>query len=99
MARSNCRWTGADMLKLKDLAQKYPAATIAEQLGRSPTALAVKAHELQLIIEIASTWQNANVRWRSPTRRGLIFRRRSRPSAPGSLAALSPFRPHVWAAL
>ena len=67
MARSNRRWTGADMLKLKDLAQKYPAATIAEQLGRSPTALAVKAHELQL----SSTWQNANVRWRSPTHRGL----------------------------
>ena len=52
MARSNCRWTGADMLKLKDLAQKYPAATIAEQLGRSPTALAVKAHELQLSLRL-----------------------------------------------
>ncbi len=52
MGRSNRRWTGADMLKLKDLAQKYPAATIAEQLGRSPTALAVKAHELQLSLRL-----------------------------------------------
>jgi hypothetical protein len=33
------------------------------------------------------------------TRRGLTFRRRSRPSALGSLAGLSPFRPHVWVGL
>ena len=52
MAGSIRRWSGDDISKLKMLAQKHPAATIAEQLGRSPAALAVKAHELKLSLKL-----------------------------------------------
>jgi len=52
MTGSIRRWSSDDILKLKMLAQKYPAATIAEQLGRSPAALAVKAHELKLSLKL-----------------------------------------------
>jgi hypothetical protein len=49
MPQSNIRrWTADDIAKLKTLAQKLPPAEIAAKLGRSPSALAVKAHELKL---------------------------------------------------
>ena len=52
MTGSIRRWSGDDISKLKMLAQKYPAATIAKELGRSPAALAVKAHELKLSLKL-----------------------------------------------
>jgi hypothetical protein len=52
MTGSIRRWSGDDISTLRMLAQKYPAATIAEKLGRSPAALAVKAHELKLSLKL-----------------------------------------------
>jgi hypothetical protein len=47
------RWSDYDIAKLKSMAQKYPTAAIAAQLGRSPAATIVKAHELNLSLESA----------------------------------------------
>lgn len=49
---TSARWTGEDIQKLTELAQKYPTAGIAAQLGRSVSALAVKAHELKLSLRV-----------------------------------------------
>jgi hypothetical protein len=46
------RWTADEIVKLKDLAQKQPAAQIAAQLGRSRSATSVKAHELKLSLRM-----------------------------------------------
>lgn len=40
------RWTADDIAKLKNLAQKQTRKVIAAELGRSPSATAVKAHQL-----------------------------------------------------
>jgi hypothetical protein len=37
------RWTDDDVEKLKGMAQKYPAASIAAELGRGLSATMVKA--------------------------------------------------------
>jgi len=58
MTGSIRRWSGEDILKLKTLAQKYPTATIAEEPGRSPAALAVKAHELKLSLKLKRPTSN-----------------------------------------
>ena len=42
------RWTPEEISKLKNMAQKYPAAKIAEELGRGVAATMVKAHELKV---------------------------------------------------
>jgi hypothetical protein len=42
------RWTPEEISKLKSMAQKYPAAKVAEELGRGISATMVKAHELKL---------------------------------------------------
>jgi hypothetical protein len=42
------RWSPEEISKLKSMAQKYPAAKIAEELGRGISATMVKAHELKL---------------------------------------------------
>jgi hypothetical protein len=42
------RWSPEDISKLKNMAQKYPAAQIAEELGRGVAATMVKAHELKV---------------------------------------------------
>ena len=52
MGKPGPRWTAEDVAKLKAMAQKYPAERIAEQLGRSASALAVKAHELKLSLRV-----------------------------------------------
>jgi hypothetical protein len=52
MSKPGRRWTGEDIQKLKSLAQKYPTASIAGQLGRSVSALAVKAHELKVSLRV-----------------------------------------------
>ena len=46
------RWTADDIAKLKNLAQKQRPADIAAQLGRSVSATAVKAHELNLSLKM-----------------------------------------------
>jgi hypothetical protein len=46
------RWTPEEISKLKSMAQKYPAARIAEELGRGLSATVVKAHELKLSLRI-----------------------------------------------
>jgi len=52
MTKKVRRWSGEDIKILKDLAQKLPAANIAARLGRSPAALAVKAHELRVSLRV-----------------------------------------------
>jgi hypothetical protein len=42
------RWTADDNAKLKNMAQKFPSAEIASQLGRSKGATIVQAHKLKL---------------------------------------------------
>jgi len=51
-ALNSRRWTADEIAMLKNLAQKYPAAAIAGQLGRSAAATAIKAHELKLSLRI-----------------------------------------------
>jgi hypothetical protein len=46
------RWNTDDIAKLKSMAQKFPAAAIAVELGRSTTATVVKAHELKLSLRV-----------------------------------------------
>jgi len=46
------RWTPEEISKLKGMAQKYPAAEIAEALGRGHSAVFVKAHELKLSLRL-----------------------------------------------
>jgi len=46
------RWTADDIAKLKNLAQKQPRQVIAAELGRSPSATAVKAHQLGLSLKV-----------------------------------------------
>jgi hypothetical protein len=46
------RWSDYDIAKLKSMAQKYPTAAIAAQLGRSTAATIVKAHELNLSLRV-----------------------------------------------
>jgi len=53
MARSiHRRWTADDVTKLRQLAGKHPRNAIAAQLGRGPSALAVKAHQLKVSLRI-----------------------------------------------
>jgi hypothetical protein len=46
------RWTADDIAKLKNLAQKQRCEAIAAELGRSPSATAVKAHQLRLSLRV-----------------------------------------------
>jgi hypothetical protein len=53
MARSiHRRWTADDVTKLRQLAGKHPRNAIAAQLGRGPSALAVKAHQLKVSLRV-----------------------------------------------
>jgi hypothetical protein len=45
------RWTADDIAKLKNLAQKQTRKVIASELGRSPSATAVKAHQLGISLK------------------------------------------------
>jgi hypothetical protein len=46
------RWTSDDISILKKMAQTHPMAQIAEQLGRSPSAIAFKAYEMRLTLKM-----------------------------------------------
>ena len=39
-------WSDKDIMKLRDMAGRYPAGQIAEELGRAVTAIYVKASDL-----------------------------------------------------
>ncbi len=53
MARSiRRRWTADDVTKLRQLAGKHPRNAVAAQLGRGPSALAVKAHQLKVSLKV-----------------------------------------------
>lgn len=45
-------WTDDDVARLKAMAQKFPTAKIARDLGRSIGATIVKAHQLKLSLRI-----------------------------------------------
>jgi len=57
------RWNADDIAKLKNLARKQPRLIIAAELGRSPSATSVKAHQLGLSLKV--TANNTDI----PTRR------------------------------
>ena len=52
MAAPGPRWTDTDLEKLRDLAGKYPTATIASKLGRGRSSVAVKAHRLCISLRV-----------------------------------------------
>jgi hypothetical protein len=52
MYRSNRPWAEDDIVKLRELAQKYPATTIARQLGRTMGAVSAKARTLKLSLRM-----------------------------------------------
>ena len=46
------RWTDEDVAMLRSMAQKYPSAQIASELGRAVSAVRVKAHELDISLRM-----------------------------------------------
>jgi hypothetical protein len=46
------RWTPDEVAKLKSMAQKWPTAQIAAQLGRAPSAVTFKAHKLKISLRL-----------------------------------------------
>lgn len=50
-------WTDEEITKLRSMAQRYPARTIAAELGRGVFAVAVKAHQLRLSLKVKSKAQ------------------------------------------
>jgi len=47
------RWTTDDIEKVRQLAGTCRTEEIARQIGRSPSSLAVKAHELKISLRVA----------------------------------------------
>ena len=60
------RWSADDIAKLKNLAQKQPRLVIAAELGRSPSATSVKAHQLKLSLKVPTNNTNIPTRPASP---------------------------------
>jgi hypothetical protein len=52
MADSLRRWSVDDVAKLRQLAGTHPRNAIAAGLGRAPSALAVKAHQLKVSLRV-----------------------------------------------
>ena len=52
MAQQRQRWTNEDVGKLLNMAQKYPAAQIASEIGRPIYSVRSKAHELALSLRM-----------------------------------------------
>jgi hypothetical protein len=50
--RKERRWSTDDLAKLKNMAQKFPAAHIAAELGRGLSATMVKAHQLRVSLRV-----------------------------------------------
>ena len=51
-------WTDYDISKLKCLASKLPVSNIAAELGRSPGATILKAHQLRLSLRCPRAGQH-----------------------------------------
>jgi hypothetical protein len=45
-------WSEDDIAKLRSMAQKFPAAGIASDLGRGISAVTMKAHELRISLRM-----------------------------------------------
>jgi hypothetical protein len=54
------RWTADDIAKLKNLAQTRRRADIAAELGRTPSATSVKAHQLGLSLKMSPKGAHRN---------------------------------------
>jgi hypothetical protein len=52
MMRTWRNWTPGDIRKLKAMAGKYPLDKIALELGRRPSAVASKAHEIRVFLKV-----------------------------------------------
>jgi hypothetical protein len=46
------RWTYEDVAKLLSMAQKYPSAQIASEIGRPVSSVRTKAHELAISLRM-----------------------------------------------
>jgi len=55
------RWTPDDICKLKSMARDYPAAKIAEELGRGFSAIRVKAHKLGVSLRLKPPWERRSI--------------------------------------
>jgi hypothetical protein len=55
---SSMPWTADDIAKLKDMAGRYPAAEIAAEIGRGPSATRVKAHLLKVSLRVRRAQPN-----------------------------------------
>ena len=53
MAGSRRRWSADDVAKLRQLAGIHPRNAVAARLGRAPSALAVRAHQLKVSLRVA----------------------------------------------
>jgi hypothetical protein len=66
MATIRRRWTADDVTRLRQLAGKHPRNAIAAQLGRGPSALAVKAHLLRVSLRVVRNNEAPTVSDTSP---------------------------------
>ena len=53
MAGSRRRWSADDVAKLRQLSGTHLRNAIAARLGRTPSALAVRAHQLKVSLRVA----------------------------------------------
>jgi len=72
------RWTADEITKLRSLARRLSTAEIAGQLGRSPSATAVKAHELRLSLRVRNRREQPD-----PGPVGLVVVEGGRPEGAG----------------
>jgi hypothetical protein len=70
---SKRRWTGDDIAKLKNLAQKQRVSAIAAELGRSRGATAVKAHQLGVSLKMPPNRADLNLVGGGSGSEGSIF--------------------------
>jgi hypothetical protein len=52
MTRRRRPWTYEDVTKLLSMAQKYPSAQIASEIGRPVSSVGTKAHELSISLRM-----------------------------------------------
>jgi hypothetical protein len=60
MAPQRRHWTKEEIGKLLNMAQRYPAAQIASELGRPINSVRTKAHELALSLRMDPAQVQAN---------------------------------------
>jgi hypothetical protein len=79
MTQQRRRWTDQDVTKLMSMAQKYPSAQIASEIGRPINSVRSKAHELAISCEwigtsdrtsLRLTTRNSTLNCRMPAARG-----------------------------